>query len=130
VPEPWIDALFARFKRIWAEKWTDHVQASGGPADLAQEWREGLAGMSGDQIKTAIEYCREKHAWPPSIAEFRAAASGGSTPEQRVMAARLREADQAQRALPAETWADTKARGTARLSELKEHLREQRRQKA
>jgi hypothetical protein len=79
--------------------------------------------MTGDEIKQAIAVCRAKCAWPPSIAEFREASSDGSTAEQAAMYARLAEADNEMKALPSETWAETKARGAAKLAELLAQLR-------
>ena len=63
-------ALFARLRAIYMDKWDrcfhsdEELQAS------KYEWSEGLAGMSGDDIKRAIEHCRLNIKWPPSIAEF------------------------------------------------------------
>lgn len=65
----WVDALFARFASIWPRHWSDLVAV----ADLGMlksEWANGLAGMSGEQIKMALEYHRERSPWPPAIAEF------------------------------------------------------------
>jgi hypothetical protein len=116
----WIDALMAKFARIWGPKWTDHVAASGGADAVAAEWRDGLAGMTGEQVRTSLDYCRANLTWPPSIAEFR---QGGVNAEQSAFLARLREADDAYKALPRETWAETKARGAAKLAELRAQLR-------
>lgn len=92
-------------------------------AALKGEWQLGLDGLSGEQIGRAIKHCRKHCAWPPSIAEFRKAATGGANAEQAVFAARLRAADEAQKALPKETWAETRERGRAQLGELKLSLR-------
>ena len=114
----WTDALMTKFGAIYGAKWHDNVIACGGLDSVTAEWQHGLSGLSGEQIKRAIEHCRINHAWPPSIAEFRAAATDNSTPEQRAFRKRLADGNAAMRALPKETWAETRARGAARLAEL------------
>jgi hypothetical protein len=119
LPKLWADALMAKFFSIWPGKWSDAVALAGGLEVVSEEWRVGLAGMSGEDIKRALEVCRTTMTWPPSIAEFRAAASDGSTPEQKAFQRRARESDEAQAALPAETWAETRERGKAHLAALR-----------
>jgi hypothetical protein len=41
-------------------------------ADWREVWRIGLDGLTGEQIRDALEICTKKHEWPPSPAEFRA----------------------------------------------------------
>ena len=38
---------------------------------MSQEWEEGLAGLTGEEIKTGLEVARAMRIWPPAIAEFR-----------------------------------------------------------
>lgn len=123
MPQAWVDALMAKLGCIWGAKWQSHVDACGGLAAVAEEWRQGIEGMSGEQIKRALEYCRLNSAWPPSIAEFRAAAGDGSNAEQRAFQARQRAEDDATNALPAETWAEQRERGKAHLKALKATFR-------
>lgn len=113
----------AKFGCIWGAKWQSHVETCGGPEAVAGEWQQGLAGMSGEQIKHALAHCRLQADWPPSIAEFRAAAHDGATAEQRAFQARLNAEDEASKALPAETWAESRNRGKAHLHALKAKLR-------
>jgi hypothetical protein len=113
----------AKFGCIWGAKWQSHVDACGGLASVAEEWQQGIEGMSGEQIKRALSQCRLNSAWPPSIAEFRAAAGDGSTDEQRAFQARQRAEEDAIKALPAETWAEARERGRAHLQALKAKLR-------
>jgi hypothetical protein len=113
----------ARFGSIWGAKWQSHVEACGGLAVVAAEWQQGIEGMSGEQIKHALNRCRRENAWPPSIAEFRAAADDGATPEQRAFQARLRAEEEATKALPAETWAERRERGKAHLRALRASLK-------
>ena len=40
------------------------------------EWAEGLADLTGQQISQGIDLCRKEKSWPPSIAEFRVLAEG------------------------------------------------------
>lgn len=113
----WVDALFARFAVIWPRAWADQF----GGVDrglLAAEWSQGLAGLTGDQIKRGIERCRNDKPWPPSIAEFREAARDGMNAEQRALAARLEQ--ETPRALPAVTRAELLAEGAKRAGEVKQ----------
>jgi hypothetical protein len=112
-----------RFARIWGAKWTDHIAASGGIDAVADEWRKGLDGMTGESVKIALNACRQRCTWPPTIAEFRQAASDGSTPEQRAFRARERAVTASQLALPAETWGDRKERGAAKIAAIKAMLK-------
>ena len=65
-----------KFKVIYPKKWDDQFKCDTDEktAEIIKmsmtEWCEGLAGMSGDQVKKAITYCRTNLEWPPSIAEF------------------------------------------------------------
>ena len=69
----------ARFGRIWPGKWQDQAEQAGGMEAIAEEWQQGLEGMSGQDIKRALEYCRQHSSWPPSIAEFRQAAGSATS---------------------------------------------------
>lgn len=122
IPSAWIDALMARFGRIWGSRWLDQVEACGGIESVSEEWQQGLAGLNGEQIKRALERCRQSSTWPPSIAEFRQAGGDGFTPEQRAFMRRLAEQDAATRRLPRETWADQRERGKAHLRAIKATL--------
>jgi hypothetical protein len=45
------------------------------------EWSEGLAGLTGEQIKKGLTDWQEP--WPPSLPEFRAACEGSSDWEHK-----------------------------------------------
>lgn len=117
MPRKWVDALFAKFLAIWPREWADRV-AIVGADPMASEWAEGLAGLTPEQVRTAIAHCRNTLKWPPSIAEFREAARSGMTAEQRAMAARLAESDAERLALPSRTWADRRADGHRQAREM------------
>lgn len=113
----------AKFGCIWGTKWQSHVETCGGLARVAEEWQQGIADMSGEDIKHALTHCRLNATWPPSIAEFRAAAHDGASAEQRAFNARLRAQDEAIKALPSKTWAEQREIGKAHLQALKAKLR-------
>lgn len=70
--EDWISALFAKLKAIYTNRWTDRFCSERDVQLARSEWSEGLRGMTGDQIKAALERCRIEYEWPPSSpAEFR-----------------------------------------------------------
>jgi hypothetical protein len=94
------------------------VVASGGHDELAQEWREALAGFGVDEFRRGIETCRRVHAWPPSIAEFLSAGKDGRNAEQRAYEALAARQSEGDRMLPATTWAEQRAVGKAQLDAL------------
>ena len=119
----WVDALFDRFHRIWAQKWDDQIAVIG-VSEMRSEWIEGLDGMTGDQIKRALDEARKTCTWPPSIAEFRKLGIGPDdmTAEQKALYLAAKASDDAYKALPKETWAETKGRGKKALEGLRESL--------
>lgn len=90
IPPKWIDALLMRFSTIWPRKWADSISGIDYRL-LADEWAQGLAGLTGADIKRGLESVRAELPWPPSIAEFRTACHGGANAEQRAYAARASE---------------------------------------
>lgn len=53
-------------------KWTSAIE---GIEDLVvTEWSQGLAGLSGDDIKRGLDNLSE--SWPPSVVDFRALCEG------------------------------------------------------
>jgi hypothetical protein len=64
--------LFKKFQARYAHKWSTAIE---GIEELAvTEWSQGLAGLSGEQIKTGLDNLQGE--WPPSLPEFRAACLG------------------------------------------------------
>ena len=72
---------------IFLSKWTSQFHTVNDINIARVEWSEGLAGMSGEQIKKALEKCRAEFKWPPSIAEFRLAGMGGNNLSEQNTAA-------------------------------------------
>lgn len=62
--------LYLRFSVIWGQKFT----ANHGDEKIIEmwirEWNEGLSGISINQIRDAVDYCKVSLVWPPSLAEF------------------------------------------------------------
>lgn len=72
LPKAWVSALFKKFQARYGHKWTSVIE---GIEELAvSEWAEGLAGLTGTQIKTGLDALNEY--WPPSMNEFRDACLG------------------------------------------------------
>ena len=72
LPLTWIAALFKKFQVIYLHKWTSAIE---GIEDLAvTEWSQGLAGLSGEQIKLGIDSLSD--GWPPPVIAFRALCEG------------------------------------------------------
>ena len=67
----WVNALFERFTTIYQNKWADQFMGDEASIERSKtEWAQALANVSGIEIKGAIALTRERHTWPPSIAEF------------------------------------------------------------
>ena len=115
LPSKWVDALLLRFNAIWPRKWADSINGVDYRL-VSAEWANGLAGLSGADLKRGIEHCRAHLAWPPSISEFRAACQDHATPEQRAYAARAAEA---QPLLASQTRAETLQAGAEAAAKVK-----------
>ncbi len=120
ISQRWVDALFARFARIWPRAWAKTLRAADRDG-MADEWAQGLAGLTGNEIAHGIGKARAECQWPPSIAEFRALCLDGANAEQRAFAARA--AADAPKALPAKTWAETREIGARACQSLLGELR-------
>jgi hypothetical protein len=120
--EKWIRALFAKFSVIWPSAWANVVDKVDLPA-LEAEWSIGLHGLSGEQIGAAIDHCRTHHTWPPTIAEFRSAATGSVNAEQAAFHARLKAEDDGIKRLPRQSWFQMREEGKAQLAALRQQLR-------
>ena len=112
----WSTALLSRFSIIWPKAWADLTALT--PHDLlVAEWARGLEGLSAEEIRHGLDYCRANLAWPPAIAEFRSACRDGANAEQRAFAARARAAQEDRRALRQGTHGDMAAEVQKRIQE-------------
>lgn len=68
-PSAWVEALFKRFAVMYGSKWTA-MWADVPMADVLDAWRHDLAGVSGDQVKRALEHCKSHCPFPPTLPEF------------------------------------------------------------
>lgn len=66
LPSHWITELFKKFQARYGHKWTSAIE--GIEETAVKEWSEGLAGLTGDQIKYGLDHWSE--GWPPSMTEF------------------------------------------------------------
>lgn len=62
---------------MYLGKFTSSFQNQETIDEWCSVWAEGMAGLSGEQIKAGIAYCGQKHEWPPTMAEFRACCKTG-----------------------------------------------------
>lgn len=87
LPEDWIMTLFARFDSIYDHAWSSKHQSELAWKITLLEWQEGLSGITGNQIKIALEKCRNGDfgRFPPNIADFRAACLGTYTGDSDMM---------------------------------------------
>lgn len=116
-----MDELLAKMHATWGQKWVNHV--AGIPYDaLRQTWAEALDGWTKPQAKRALDVCAQTMRWPPAVPDFLMALDDGSNAEQRAFRAALKAGDEAQKALPKETWAETRERGKQALKGVKAAL--------
>ncbi len=64
------EKLFARMQGIYNHKWTSSLANEEIYKISLEEWSLGLAGIEISKIKSALDICRTKFKWPPSICEF------------------------------------------------------------
>jgi len=74
LPTHWVSALFKKFQARYGHKFTGSIE--GIELLAAEEWSQGLSGLSGTQIKKGLDTWQEP--WPPSLPEFREACTGAS----------------------------------------------------
>lgn len=48
--------------------------------DWCATWAEGLAGITGDEMKYGLEILARQHEWPPTLMEFRACCKAAPAP--------------------------------------------------
>lgn len=77
LPINWISALFKKFQARWGHKFTSSIE--GIEETAVNEWADGLAGLTGEQIANGLE--RWKEPWPPSLYEFHDSCTGKITDE-------------------------------------------------
>jgi hypothetical protein len=69
LPKSWVDKIFFRLKEIYGSAWIDGV---GDAYSINHhQWSTALASLSPDQIKNALEYCRQnKDCGAPTHIQF------------------------------------------------------------
>lgn len=74
IPQTWIAALFAKLQVRYGHKWSSFHPTDEMASLAMDEWRSGLAGLTGEQIKQGLETWEGE--WPPSLPEFKQACIG------------------------------------------------------
>lgn len=69
LPSGWVDRLFERFAAMYGKHWFDQW-AQTPMDDVKAVWAEDLAGMSGEQIRKALDHCKANNKFPPTCPEF------------------------------------------------------------
>lgn len=72
MPIQWVSALFSKFQVRYGHKWVSVIE--GIEETAVTEWSQGLAGLTGEQIKFGLDNLTDE--WPPSLPAFRAACTG------------------------------------------------------
>ena len=69
LPEQWIDRLFARFATMYGKHWLELW--AGVPMEAVKAtWAEDLGGISGEQIRRALDHRKTHSTFPPTCPEF------------------------------------------------------------
>lgn len=66
--EPLVAALFRKFGLQYGNLWTSQLATQQRADDMLREWSTGLAGVTADEIKTAIANLPDM---PPTLPQFR-----------------------------------------------------------
>ena len=83
-----IARLFTRFAALYGHRWTSQHDDDHAAVMAMKVWREGLDGVTDEQIVMAIDYCTKSGGeWPPSLPTFRSLCVGA----QRDRAERARQ---------------------------------------
>jgi hypothetical protein len=116
LPDHWVAGIFKKFQVRYGHKWTSGI--SGIEQLAVQEWAKGLAGFTGEQIATGLEYWTGD--WPPSMDEFKRAClcitEPKSNDEWHALGKRLRTPPRA-----GESWYDYIGRIRQRLNQMEEY---------
>lgn len=70
LPEHWIEKLFSEFALIYGTKFTALWQGIDAQ-EIKRKWADSLGCFTGDQLKGALIALEEKHAFPPTLPEFK-----------------------------------------------------------
>jgi hypothetical protein len=68
----WVEVLFARFTAIYREKWTGDLVNNEFVRATKWEWASDLTLRTADEviIDRAIDLCKNRLEWPPTISKF------------------------------------------------------------
>lgn len=75
IPDEWIDRLFGCMHEFYGDRWTKLYKNAYQISLYKTIWKNGLHGLSYDQIKGALRYYRRlshynKQFLPPLVTEF------------------------------------------------------------
>lgn len=84
IPDEWIDKLFTCMHEFYGDRWVRYVYDPKIEASLKLMWKNGLYGLTYDQIKAALKLCKRQAedltAIPPHVMEFFRYAKGYTLP--------------------------------------------------
>lgn len=109
-----IDHLFNRFDGLYPHKFRSAFGCEQAVENWRLAWAEGFAqeGLTVQDVKTGLDVCRKRFAWPPSFAEFLVACRPVLEPEaaffEAVTQLQLRDRGKDTWSHPAIFWAATK----------------------
>lgn len=71
LPTEWVERIFERLAEIYGEPWTRHYVNPEKKSLNVTMWSTGLAGLTIDQIKSALALLRHSPGlFPPTVIEF------------------------------------------------------------
>ena len=65
-----INHLFLKMSSIYGAKWASNYPTNELMLQAKREWYDALDHVPPERIKAAIDMCRDRSEWPPSIAQF------------------------------------------------------------
>jgi hypothetical protein len=86
IPEDWIDKIFECMALWYGERWIKLYQQSHKEAFYKVIWKNGLQGLSHDQIKHSLiifkKQAEDTNKFPPHVMEFYRMAKGDNQSQQ------------------------------------------------
>jgi hypothetical protein len=74
IPDEWIDKLFSCLSSFYREKWDKHVKDKFVDSLLRTMWKNGLHGLSKEQIRNGLKWCKKHseniNSIPPHVMNF------------------------------------------------------------
>lgn len=88
LPKAWMQALHRKLAAMYMDKFTRFFSGPELTEDWYSVWGEGLASLTGEQIKVGLSVVQQMHPiWPPTLPEFKACCKASAAPSKPMLEA-------------------------------------------